>query len=166
MRAADPPTLRCEQRAESTTGLTVPHTGRACATTTRTWHKNLVGIVDVSAAPVEAAAPPITARRPASECVAGALIERLTAPTSDSSHDIVLLGRLDNGVGIYRFAYNGSGRAYVGVMAQEVQALVPEAVVRGRDGYLRVYYDKVGVKFQTYDQWIASGARVQAVITH
>lgn len=74
-------------------------------------------------------------------------------------HDIVLLGRLDNGVGIYRFAYNGSGRAYVGVMAQEVQALVPEAVVRGRDGYLRVYYDKVGVKFQTYDQWIASGAR-------
>ena len=51
-------------------------------------------------------------------------------------------------------------------MAQEVQALVPEAVVRGRDGYLRVYYDKVGVKFQTYDQWIASGARVQAVITH
>src|SRR4029077_2440303 len=42
-------------------------------------------------------------------------------------HDIVLLGRLDNGVGIYRFAYNGSGRAYVGVMAQEVQALVPEA---------------------------------------
>ena len=44
-------------------------------------------------------------------------------------------------------------------MAQEVQALVPEAVVRGRDGYLRVYYDKVGVKFQTYDQWIASGAR-------
>jgi hypothetical protein len=126
----------------------------------------LVGIVDVSAAPVEAAAPPITARRPASECVAGALIERLTAPTSDSSHDIVLLGRLDNGVGIYRFAYNGSGRAYVGVMAQEVQALVPEAVVRGRDGYLRVYYDKVGVKFQTYDQWIASGARVQAVITH
>ena len=67
---------------------------------------------------------------------------------------------------IYRFAYNGSGRAYVGVMAQEVQALVPEAVVRGRDGYLRVYYDKVGVKFQTYDQWIASGARVQAVITH
>jgi hypothetical protein len=94
------------------------------------------------------------------------LIERLTAPTSDSSHDIVLLGRLDNGVGIYRFAYNGSGRAYVGVMAQEVQALVPEAVVRGRDGYLRVYYDKVGVKFQTYDQWIASGARVQAVITH
>jgi hypothetical protein len=94
------------------------------------------------------------------------LIERLTAPTSDSSHDIVLLGRLDNGVGIYRFAYNSSGRAYVGVMAQEVQALVPEAVVRGRDGYLRVYYDKVGVKFQTYDQWIASGARVQAVITH
>jgi hypothetical protein len=45
-------------------------------------------------------------------------------------------------------------------MAQEVQAVMPEAVVRGRDGYLRVYYNKLGVKFQSYEQWIASGARV------
>jgi hypothetical protein len=75
-------------------------------------------------------------------------------------HDVVLLGRLDDGLGFYRFAYNGSNRAYVGVLAQEVQAVEPEAVVRGRDGYLRVLYDKLGLKFQTYDQWIASGAQV------
>ena len=50
----------------------------------------------------------------------------------------------------YRFSYNGSERAYVGVMAQEVQIVAPDAVVRGQDGYLRVYYDKLGVKFQTY----------------
>ena len=37
---------------------------------------------------------------------------------------------------------------------------MPEAVARGHDGYLRVYYDKLGLKFQTYDQWIASGARI------
>jgi len=43
-------------------------------------------------------------------------------------------------------------------MAQEVQAIMPEAVVRGRDGYLRVFYDKIGLKYQTYDQWLASGA--------
>jgi len=75
-------------------------------------------------------------------------------------HDIVLLGRLDNGLGFYRFAYNGSDRAYVGVLAQEVQDVMPEAVVRGRDGYLKVHYDKLGLTFQTYRQWIASGAQV------
>ena len=51
----------------------------------------------------------------------------------------------------------------VGVMAQEVQSLVPEAVVRGRDGCLRVFYDKLGLTFQTYDAWFASGARIPAV---
>jgi hypothetical protein len=32
-------------------------------------------------------------------------------------HDIVLLGHLDNGLGFYRFSYNGSHKAYVGVIA-------------------------------------------------
>ena len=75
-------------------------------------------------------------------------------------HDIVLLGHLDDGIGFYRFDYNGSDKAYVGVIAQEVQAIMPQAVRRDRDGYLRVFYDKLGVTFQTYDHWIASGARV------
>jgi Protein of unknown function (DUF3300) len=75
-------------------------------------------------------------------------------------HDVVLIGHLDNGLGFYRFAYYGSEQAYVGVMAQEVQTVMPEAVARGRDGYLRVFYDKLGLKFQTYEQWIASGAQV------
>ena len=75
-------------------------------------------------------------------------------------HDITLLGRLDNGLGFYRFVYNGEEKPYVGVMAQEVRMVMPEAVVRGRDGYLRVLYHKLGVRFQTYEQWISSGARV------
>ena len=75
-------------------------------------------------------------------------------------HDIVLLGHLANGIGYYRFSYNGSDRAYVGVMAQEVETVMPQAVVRDREGYLRVFYDRLGVKFQTYEHWIASGARV------
>ena len=79
-------------------------------------------------------------------------------------HDIVLLGHLENGLGFYRFSYNGSKQVYVGVMAQEVQMIVPEAVVRDRDGYLEVLYDKLGLKFQTYDQWLASGARVPSII--
>jgi len=75
-------------------------------------------------------------------------------------HEVILLGHLNNGLGFYRFVYNGGEKAYVGVIAQEVQRVIPQAVVRGRDGYLRVFYDKVGLKFQTYDQWIASGAQV------
>jgi len=75
-------------------------------------------------------------------------------------HHVILLGHLDNGLGYYRFSYNGSEKAYVGVMAQEVQAIRPDAVFRGYDGYLRVYYDRLGVPFQSYDQWIASGARI------
>jgi len=75
-------------------------------------------------------------------------------------HDIVLLGHLANGLGFYRFSYIGSERAYVGVMAQEVQTVMPKAVVRDGDGTLRVFYEKLGIRFQTYEEWIASGARV------
>ena len=77
-------------------------------------------------------------------------------------HDVVLLGHLDNGLGYYRFSYLGSDKAYVGVIAQEVQALMPDAVTRGRDGYLRVYYEKLGIKFRTYGDWLAGGAQVPA----
>jgi hypothetical protein len=62
-------------------------------------------------------------------------------------HDIHLLGRLDNGLGFYRLSYNGS---------DEVQAVMPNAV----------FYDKLGVPFQTYDQWIASGAQIPARSEH
>jgi hypothetical protein len=75
-------------------------------------------------------------------------------------HDVVLLGHLDNGLGYYRFSYLGSTKAYVGVIAQEVQAVLPDAVTRGRDGYLRVYYEKLGLKFRTYSDWLASGAQI------
>jgi hypothetical protein len=80
-------------------------------------------------------------------------------------HDVVLLGRLDNGLGYYRFAYNGSDKAYVGVMAQEVEKVMPSAVVRGSDGYLRVFYDKLGLQMQSYDDWVAAGQKLPATAT-
>jgi Protein of unknown function (DUF3300)/Chaperone of endosialidase len=79
-------------------------------------------------------------------------------------HDIVLLGRLENGLGFYRFAYNGESRQYVGVMAQEVQEVAPSAVTRDREGYLRVDYSKLGVRFQPYNKWKASGAIIKSGI--
>ena len=79
-------------------------------------------------------------------------------------HDIVLLGRLDDGLGYYRFVYNGGHTTYVGVMAQEVETVMPEAVMRGADGYMRVSYDLLGLPFETYEQWVATGAHLPSVI--
>ena len=76
---------------------------------------------------------------------------------------MVLLGWLNNGLGYYRFAYDGSEKAYVGVIAQEVSAVRPDAVARERDGYLQVFYEKLGLRFQSYDAWVASGARLPAI---
>lgn len=75
-------------------------------------------------------------------------------------HDVMLLGRLANGLGYYRFSYLGSSKSYVGVIAQEVQSVMPEAVTRGRDGYLRVYYGKLGLRLRSYGDWLAGGAKI------
>jgi hypothetical protein len=48
-------------------------------------------------------------------------------------------------------------------MAQEVQTVMPKAVVRDRDGYLEVLYDRLGVPFETYNRWVASGAHIPTV---
>lgn len=81
-------------------------------------------------------------------------------------HDIVLLGHLSNGMGFYRFAYNGSRKLYVGVIAQEAQQVSPQAVARDSEGYLTVDYDRLGIPFETYDQWLASGARLPDLDSH
>ncbi len=75
----------------------------------------------------------------------------------------MLLGRLEDGLGYYRFVYNGGHTAYVGVMAQEVEGVMPKAVSVGADGYLRVSYDMLGLPFETYGQWTASGAHLPSV---
>ena len=106
-----------------------------------------------------AAAAAAAAAAVAAGAVAAAVVAAAAAvgPTSRSSTTSVLLGQLDNGLGFYRFSYNGSDKAYVGVMAQEVQVVMPDAVTRGRDGTCGCFYDKLGLKFQTYDQWIGIG---------
>ncbi len=71
-------------------------------------------------------------------------------------HDISLLRRLSNGLGLYRFKYNGSDEPFVGVMAQEVEKVRPDAVIRGKDGFLRVYYDRLGLRMQTWADWKAA----------
>jgi hypothetical protein len=67
--------------------------------------------------------------------------------------DIAQVGQLDNGIKLYRFRYIGSDQVYVGVMAQQVAAIVPQAVVMEPNGYLAVYYDRLGLKMQTLQEW-------------
>jgi Protein of unknown function (DUF3300)/Chaperone of endosialidase len=70
--------------------------------------------------------------------------------------DIVPLAQLNNGLELYRFRYKGDDRTtYVGVMAQDVQKIRPDVVVRDSDGYLRVDYDRLGLKFMTWKEWVA-----------
>jgi len=69
--------------------------------------------------------------------------------------DIALVGRLDNGLGLYRYRYLWSDAEYVGVMAQEVALIRPKAVLHGFDGYLRVNYEMLGVPFRTVREWQA-----------
>jgi hypothetical protein len=67
--------------------------------------------------------------------------------------DIAEVGRLPNGLGLYRYRYLWSAETYVGVMAQEVEDVEPEAVVRGTDGYLRVDYARLGLRLMTWREW-------------
>ena len=67
--------------------------------------------------------------------------------------DITLKENIDkvgeeNGFNIYEFNYIEQPETrYKGVMAQEVQKVMPEAVVE-KDGYLAVNYDKIGIKME------------------
>jgi len=49
-------------------------------------------------------------------------------------------------------------------MAQEAVKVMPQAVVRDEQGYLRVHYEMLGLHFQTYDRWIASGGTLPRTI--
>jgi hypothetical protein len=71
--------------------------------------------------------------------------------------DIVLVGRRDDGLGLYSYRYLWSDTVYVGVMAQEVALVHPDAIVRGDlDDYLRVDYGRLGSRLMTLPEWQAT----------
>jgi len=59
--------------------------------------------------------------------------------------DIVWLGTTEGGFGLYSYRYLWDDQVRTGVMAQEVIATRPDAVVLGDDGYYRVDYGKLGL---------------------
>ena len=62
--------------------------------------------------------------------------------------NIVKIGKSIAGHNIYKFNYKGDSRRYVGVIAEEIQQTVPEAVVTMPNGFLGVIYDLIDVQFK------------------
>jgi endosialidase-like protein len=77
----------------------------------------------------------------------------LFASDSRLKEAVVPLKQLANGVELYRFRYKGDSEVYVGVIAQQVARLMPRAVLRGDDGYLRVDYERLGLRLMTWAEW-------------
>src|SRR5262245_633186 len=80
-----------------------------------------------------------------------------TMSDSRAKRDITPLAERENGLQLYRYRYSSSDSdtVYVGVLAQEVREVAPYAVLRGADGYLRVDYTRLGLRMQTWDDWMA-----------
>jgi len=75
--------------------------------------------------------------------------------------DVTLVGRVKDALGLYRYRYLWSDTVYVGVMAQEVALVHPEAVVRSvLDKYLWVDYSRLGLKLMTWSEWESRGAKL------
>ena len=89
----------------------------------------------------------------AAENATTSLMSEMATGPSDMrlKQDTVLVGNHPSGFGLYLFDYKaefsesfGSGRQF-GVMAQEVEAVVPNAVFTHADGYKRVNYAMLGI---------------------
>lgn len=57
--------------------------------------------------------------------------------------DITKVGQLDSGLAVYRYRFKGDSVYHLGVMADEVRDKFPDAVVRGPDGFDRVFYGEL-----------------------
>ena len=62
--------------------------------------------------------------------------------------NVTKIGKSIDGYNIYKFRYLDSTKEYIGVMAQEVQARKPEAVVKLNNGYYGVDYNQIDVEFR------------------
>ncbi|AUQ64434.1 hypothetical protein PhaeoP51_03503 [Phaeobacter inhibens] len=60
-----------------------------------------------------------------------------------AKEDIRRVGQTDSGLPIYTYRYKGGDTFHMGVMAQEVEAVQPEAVVERPDGLKAVRYDLI-----------------------
>lgn len=86
-------------------------------------------------------------------------------PTEEPSdirvkQDIEALGNAGSVLPLYSFKYLDDETEYVGVMAQDVLDVRPDAVVTGDDGFYRVNYAKLGLRMVTRAEWDRSQSAV------
>ena len=98
----------------------------------------------------------------ASFAMSGLTVERAAAQTNSTSSrpvttsdrrlkkDVTRIAVHPAGFGIYGFKYLWSDTQYLGVIAQEVLEVMPDAVVCGTDGFLRVDYAAIGMHMERY----------------
>lgn len=67
--------------------------------------------------------------------------------------NIERVGTTPDGLALYAFDYVWGGPRQVGVMAQEILASRPDAVIRTESGYLMVDYTRLGLGMTTYAAW-------------
>jgi hypothetical protein len=62
--------------------------------------------------------------------------------------DVSEVGAKVMGLPLYQFRYLDGTDRFEGVMAQDVIAKMPEAVIMGDDGYYRVDYARLGIRMR------------------
>jgi Chaperone of endosialidase len=85
-----------------------------------------------------------------SKTVAEAGVSPLKGIISDRQlkTNIARIGTTVLGLPLYRFSYLGSDKRFTGVMAQDVLAVLPDAVRRDASGFYRVNYGMLGIAMQ------------------
>lgn len=74
--------------------------------------------------------------------------------------DIGHLGDTASALPLYSFKYLDDETEYVGVMAQDVLKVRPDAVSTGEDGFFRVNYSRLGLRMVTKAEWDRSPSSV------
>jgi hypothetical protein len=97
----------------------------------------------------------------------GLQFARIAGVISDSrvKQNLVRVGMLENGIYLYRFRYVWGPEQFVGVLAQEVEKVLPAAVDIGSDHFLRVDYRQLGFTMMTWHEWRASTAEAKLAPT-
>ena len=83
-------------------------------------------------------------------------VSGLDTVTSDRrlKQDVKRVGALPNGLPLYSFRYKWGGPTFVGVMAQDVLGVMPDAVVTDPEGFYRVKYEMLGIRMMTLPEWL------------
>jgi len=73
--------------------------------------------------------------------------------------DVVLLCRLDNGLGFYRFSYLGSDKLMSASLRRRCRPYCRRRGARAAMAISAFVTSRLGVKFQTYKDWLDGGAQ-------